>query len=300
MKRLKTGIGVVALALALGACGSDADDADDPNASTINNTTANNSTTNNATTNNSTNGTTVSSTPNVAANNMATGGVRVACVSDLVTTNGNYYAVLAEITAGQARVELINYLAATPTSDPVEESIWNEQVAAQFSPVVFAYQTNEHFLDVSKTADETMYRGTMSGTSQFGDSVNATCWPVDIEYPANYASDSGTCVDSEGNRATNDIPWMVALRTGFGQCVSFEGELAGQTTSATFDFIDLRGADLSGATLRSTTVQDVQLEGADLSGITLESASISGTKDAFTVLPEAGCDDQGDTFTCAN
>ncbi len=253
-----------------------------------------NSTTSNATTNNvASNATTPNATTPAET-------VRIECVSDLVTAGGNYYALTAEITAGEARIELINYLAATPTSDPVEEAIWNDQVAAQFSPILFSYQTEDHFLEVSKMADESMYRGTMSGETQFGDVVNATCWPVDLEHPASYDAALGSCVDESGEAATNDIPWMVALRTGFGQCTRFEGDLAGETAGATFDFIDLRGSDFSAATLELTTVQEVQLEGADLSQITLTSASVSGTKDEHTVLPADGCQVDGDTFVCSN
>lgn len=242
---------------------------------------------------------------NVAANAATNNGtttdpVRVDCVSELVTAGGNYYAVSAEITGVAARVELINYLAATPTSDPVEESVWNDEVAAQFSPVAFAYQTDEHFLDVTKDEAEDFYRGTMSGENSFGDAVDVTCWPVDLEHAAAYDTESGECFDAAGEPAANDIPWMVALRTGFGQCTVFEGSLAGEATGATFDFIDLRGSDFSGATLRSAVVQEVELGGADLSQLTIESATISGTKDSFTLLPADGCQDDGDTFTCFN
>ena len=220
-------------------------------------------------------------------------------MSDLVTSNGNYYAVRAEVSELETKVELITYLAATPTKDPEEATIWSDTVDAELTPRLFAFESDEHYLDVEKAPEETMYRGEMSGQTQFGDVVEVTCWPVDLEHPARYEPETGACVDEEGTEVQNDIPWMVALRTGFGQCTSFEGALAGETTSATFDFIDLRGADFSGATFRNTTVQEVQLEGADLSEATIENASISGSMDEHTGLPEdCQIEEDGTSFTC--
>lgn len=228
--------------------------------------------------------------------------VSVECVSQLVTHGGNYYALKADIVDGAASVEMVHYLAATPTSDPEEEAIWTGEVAAEFTAQRFAFTAPEHFLTVSKAPQDPYYEGTMSGQTEFGSDVQVWCWPVGLAHPASYDASSGTCVDASGAPTRNVIPWMVALRTGFGQCATYVGELTGEAFGyPTFDFIDLRGADFNGAALHFANLQDVQLEGADLRQFDYGYAVVAGTIDAHTQLPELGdcaVDETESTLSC--
>ncbi len=228
--------------------------------------------------------------------------VTVECVSELVSGNGSYYALAAEVGPAETLVTMAYHLAATPTSDPEEEAIWGGAVNAEFTPRLFAFEQDQNFLDVTKSENDGIYRGTMSGSTQFGGAVQVSCWPTALEHPARYDEATGNCLDALGNEARNDIPWMVAVRTGFGQCARFEGELTGEAFDyPTFDFIDLRGADFNSAQLHFAYLQDVQLEGADLRQFDFGYATVSGTIDANTRLPElAECETAAGatTFSC--
>lgn len=214
--------------------------------------------------------------------------VEVECVSELVTHSGNYYALTAKISETETLVEMVHYLAATPTSDPVEETIWSASVDAEFTAQLFAFQAEEQFLSVEKSPEDGIYRGTMSGETEFeGSMPTVSCWPTDLEHPARYDADTGGCLDELGEEAHNEIPWMVAVRTGFGQCARFEGELTGEAFGyPTFDFLDLRGADFHDAALHFADLTDSQLEGADLRQFDFGYATVSGTVDEHTQFPE--------------
>ena len=228
--------------------------------------------------------------------------VAVDCVSDLVTQGGNYYALSAVVTEGQALVEMVHYLAATPTSDPEELVVWTREVPARLTAREFAFETDDTFLDVQRADDAAMYHGTMSGNTEFEGPVTVTCWPADIEFAARYDAAAGGCVDELGNAATNDIGWMVAVRTGFGQCATFEGQLNGEAFGyPTFDFIDLRGADFNAAKLNFADLVGVQFEGADLRQFDFGYSTIEGSIDEHTKLPElAECEIESgaSSFSC--
>lgn len=227
--------------------------------------------------------------------------VQVDCVSDLVTQGGNYYALSAVVKGTQAEVELVNYRAATPTSDPTELVLWTRAVDATFTPRAFAFETQQDFLDVQRDDESQMYRGTMSGNTEFDGPVGVTCWPADLEVGAIYDPATGRCVDELGNEARNNLTWMYAVRTGFGQCATFEGQLNGEAFGyPTFDMMDLRGSDFSAAKLNFADIAVSQFEGADLGTFDFGYTNISGTMDAFTVLPDADCtvDENETTFSC--
>ena len=222
---------------------------------------------------------------NAAVNN-TNDPVAVDCVSELVSSGGNYYALSALVTDDGAFVEMVHHLAATPTSDPEETTVLASDVLVEFTPRVFAFEAQEQYLDVQKDETEALYRGTMSGRSEFAEQVPVTCWPTALEHAAQYDPATGTCVDEAGNLARNEIPFMVALRTGFGQCTDFVGGLNGDALGyPTFDFIDLRGSDFNQASLHFADLRDVQLEGADLTDFDFGYARLTGTIDEFTSVP---------------
>ena len=291
---MKCSLSLLLLTL-LAACGPTSEP-DKVQPDQLNNTPLNNTPSNNTPSNN---------TPsnNTPSNNTPVGDVTVDCVSDFVTGNGNYYALTALVTDAGAQVELVHYLAATPTSDPVEAVVFSALVDdARLTPVEFTLETDEVFLKVERAEGEAMYRGTMSGESEFGDTVPATCWPADITFPASYDATTGGCVDEAGNAATNELPWMFVVRTGFGQCTKFEGQLNQEAFGyPTFDFYDLRGADFNDARLNFADLLRSQLEGADLTTFDYGYANVGGSLDEYTRLPADGectTDEADNTFTC--
>ncbi|MCO4770225.1 MAG: pentapeptide repeat-containing protein [Deltaproteobacteria bacterium] len=129
---------------------------------------------------------------------------------------------------------------------------------------------------------------------------DAVCWEDTFAGPHRYDADTGDCVDADGASGLDELPVAYVRASKDGQCGTFPG------LSLNEDFLgypilrgtDLRGADLSEATLFFAHIEDGDFRGANLEGFQFGYATLSGTTDAYTVWPEGPCAVQGDALDC--
>ena len=126
------------------------------------------------------------------------------------------------------------------------------------------------------------------------------CWEPDHSVPFQYDPDSGLCTNEAGESGLNPFYLPMVRDTQNGECADLRWQdlSEGEVMGAQLEGWDLRGASLESAVLTSTDLVDARLEGADLETLDLEDAQVEGTVDDFTLLPEQGCDIDGDDLSC--
>ncbi len=235
------------------------------------------------------------------------------CVSDFVSHNGNYYSATVIETAAGSEVEIsLHRLAiAQATGFGGEEQqpasseiVWSDVVESRLVDGFFGFETPDMFLVAQATERRGLFTGSIGGESEMHVHVpiGVTCWSAEFELPATYDPATGGCVDDSGQPSRNDVPFVFARHTGFGQCSTFEGQLNEEAFGyPSFIDLDLRGSDLNAAALNFAHFIDVDLRGADLSNFSFGYSTVRGQVDDNTKLPAdmwcSGAVD-GDAFNC--
>jgi len=142
----------------------------------------------------------------------------------------------------------------------------------------------------------------VGGTIDVGafEPVGLWCWNPGLRSGFAYDADDGVCRDADGNEGTEPRPVQIVRETGDGQCADLRGvaldefEYAYQAWSG----FDLRGADLSGASLHFADIADSALEGANMDGLDYGYSQIRGTIDAHTTIPAEGCEVEYASIAC--
>ncbi|MEZ4323112.1 MAG: pentapeptide repeat-containing protein [Myxococcota bacterium] len=130
--------------------------------------------------------------------------------------------------------------------------------------------------------------------------VPLVCWTEDFVSPVQVDPLTGLCRGEAGEVGRISLPLPYVRETGFGQCVDFgtasleEGDL----TYPVWSGFDLRGADLSRASLFFAHIEEARFEGALLDGLEFGYATLTGSVDERTVVPSEGCSVEAGQLDC--
>jgi hypothetical protein len=216
------------------------------------------------------------------------------CASSFASHQGRYYAVRVDEAVDGVSVEVSQVdppMAAQPDETQeaaTSEIIWGDTVATGLDAGHFGFEREQMWMVVEETQTVGLWRGRMSGETQFGDGVvDVTCWTPQLVVEATYDEELGRCVDRAGELARNDLPFEYVYGTGFGQCTTLSGQLNGEAFGyPVFTDLDLRGANLSEAKLHFAAIVGARFEGADLRTFEFGYATVSGAVDKHTIIPE--------------
>jgi hypothetical protein len=141
--------------------------------------------------------------------------------------------------------------------------------------------------------------GLWTGDATVGDAATTlTCWPDDHELPVTY--EDGRCERDDGEDTLLTAPVPYFRETGVGRCVDFGAVDLSEGEYGYPDWVgaDLRGADLSAASMHFAYFTDARLEGAQLAGFDFGYVGITGAIDAHTTIPPDGCTVTDNTIDC--
>lgn len=142
----------------------------------------------------------------------------------------------------------------------------------------------------------------VSGTLDVGadEPVDVFCWNPELTSGFAYDAADGVCRDADGNEGTEPRPVQVIRETGDGQCADLRGVAIdeGDLSYQSWTGFDLRGADLTGASLHFAHIQDSSLEGAQMETLDFGYAEITGTIDDHTTIPAVGCEASDGAIDC--
>ena len=192
-------------------------------------------------------------------------------------------------------------------SHPNQEGVLAEPTAAWSEQAYLTMQGDDLVLDgadlwvdVTRMSEFTapMYTGTLEHTEHGEHAV--ACWFDDFAGDFRYALENEVCVDADGLWGWNPYPVSYTRDTLDAHCGTFEGQMLNEDYLGYPSFVgmDLRGAQLQGASLFFANILDSSWEGADLTGFEFGYARLSGTVDERTVWPEESCELAADQITC--
>ncbi len=157
-------------------------------------------------------------------------------------------------------------------------------------------------LSVQATRSEDLSGELWLGTLASGDhgSHDVVCWADTFVGDHTYDPTSGVCRDGDGAPGQDALPVAYVRASGDGHCGTFAG------LSLNEDFLgypilrglDLRGAELDGATLFFAHIADARWEGADLTGFEFGYATLTGTLDTHTIWPSESCAVEDGALAC--
>ena len=132
--------------------------------------------------------------------------------------------------------------------------------------------------------------------------VEITCWEPNLAAAFAYDSESGLCLNDEGQEGLNPRDGIILRERGTAECGDLRWLEPSEGIESPLEVSgwDLRGADLRHANLDLTHLTDAHLEGAQLDEMDLGTGSLMGTIDSATALPPAVCVSEANEVYCAN
>jgi hypothetical protein len=143
------------------------------------------------------------------------------------------------------------------------------------------------------------YNGSIAISNAHG--VEMSCWSTPIQMDYAYNTASGLCEDQYGEEGQNRWTLQFVRDNQNGECTDLGHAKINEEDYSYPNFKwNLKGANLSNIDMVFSNFVESQFEGANLDGMTLGYASIKGSLDAYTRLPEEGCERLSDTsFECS-
>lgn len=198
-------------------------------------------------------------------------------------------AYFVDMTLGAAHPDQQGVVAAPDAS-------WREQAYFNWTEVGFDISGGD--IELTTNAWEGMYLGTIEHTDHGSHEV--TCWFDDFEATYRYDADSGLCLDADGDEGINTYPVAYLRDSLDGNCgmwwaLNLNEDFLGYPT---WVGMDLRGAQLGGASLYFANVLDASLEGTKFGGFEFGYAQVTGTIDEHTEWLEQNCTLDGSDLDC--